>query len=210
VPVLDDLGSGTLLPTAPYGLAPEPTVPESVAAGADLVTFSGDKLLGGPQAGLIVGRKALVDLLKRHPLARALRLDKTTIAGLEATLLSYLRGRAVEEIPVWRMIAAPVGGLRARAEAIALRLGQVGAEASVVECASAVGGGSLPGETLPSLGVALAPGAIGADELARRLRTGDPAAVARITDSRLLFDLRTVLSEQDEAITEAIMEALRH
>jgi L-seryl-tRNA(Ser) seleniumtransferase len=207
VPVLDDLGSGTLLPTAPYGLAAEPTVPESVAAGADLITFSGDKLLGGPQAGLIVGRADLVDRLKRHPLARALRLDKTTIAGLEATLLSYLRGRAAEEIPVWRMIAAPLGGLRARAASLAARLAQAGPEATVADCASAVGGGSLPGETLPSAGVALAPGALGADELSRRLRTGDPAVVARIAEGRLIFDLRTVLPEQDEALARAILAA---
>ncbi|MEI8306651.1 MAG: L-seryl-tRNA(Sec) selenium transferase [Chloroflexales bacterium] len=205
VPLLDDLGSGTLLPTAPYGLAAEPTVPESVAAGADLVTFSGDKLLGGPQAGLIVGRKELVDQLKRHPLARALRLDKTTIAGLEATLLSYLRGRATEEIPVWRMIAAPLGGLRARGEALAIRLSQAGADAAVTDCASAVGGGSLPGETLPSAGVALAPGPHSADELARRLRTGQPAVVARIAEGRVIFDLRTVLPEQDDALAGAIL-----
>ena len=119
VVVLDDLGSGTLLPTAPYGLAPEPTVQESLAAGADLVTFSGDKLLGGPQAGLIVGRAALIAKLRSHPLARALRVDKTTLAGLEATLLAYLNGRATSDIPVWRMIAATPELLRARAERIA-------------------------------------------------------------------------------------------
>ena len=207
VPLLDDLGSGTLLPTAPYGLAAEPTVPESVAAGADLVTFSGDKLLGGPQAGLIVGKQDLVDQLKRHPLARALRLDKTSIAGLEATLLSYLRGRATEEIPVWRMIAAPLGGLRARAESLARRLADTGADAVVADCASAVGGGSLPGATLPSAGVALAPGPRGADDLGRRLRTGQPAVVARVAEGRVVFDLRTVLPEQDETLAQAILAA---
>src|SRR5215213_4697489 len=112
--VLDDLGSGTLLPSAPYGLVPEPTVQESLAAGADLVTFSGDKLLGGPQAGLIVGRATLIAKLRSHPLARALRVDKTTLAGLEATLLAYLNGRATSDIPVWRMIAAAHAGLRER------------------------------------------------------------------------------------------------
>jgi L-seryl-tRNA(Ser) seleniumtransferase len=207
VPVLDDLGSGTLLPTAPYGLAAEPTVPESVAAGADLITFSGDKLLGGPQAGLIVGRKELVDQLKRHPLARALRLDKTTIAGLEATLLSYLRGQAAAEIPVWRMIAAPLGGLRARAEALAARLAQAGADAAVANCASAVGGGSLPGETLPSICVALSPEPHSADALSQRLRVGEPAVVARIAEGRVMFDLRTVLPEQDEDLAGAILAA---
>jgi L-seryl-tRNA(Ser) seleniumtransferase len=206
VPVLDDLGSGTLLPTAPYGLAAEPTVQESVAAGADLVTFSGDKLLGGPQAGLIVGKKALVERLKRHPLARALRLDKTTIAGLEATLLSYLRGRAIDELPVWRMIAAPLDGLRARAAALAEALARTGADAAVAECASAVGGGSLPGETLASAGVSLGPGAEG---LSRRLRAGEPAVVARVAEGRLLLDLRTVLPEQDDALAAAALTALR-
>jgi L-seryl-tRNA(Ser) seleniumtransferase len=204
VPVLDDLGSGTLLPTAPYGLAAEPTVPESVAVGADLITFSGDKLLGGPQAGLIVGRRDLVDRLKRHPLARALRIDKTTIAGMEATLLSYLRGRAIDEVPVWRMIAAPLAGLQARAEALVARLAENGVAAMPTECASAVGGGSLPGETLPSYGVALA----GSDSLSRRLRLGDPAVVARFADGRLTFDMRTVLSEQDEALAMAILQAV--
>ncbi|NTV63668.1 MAG: L-seryl-tRNA(Sec) selenium transferase [Oscillochloris sp.] len=206
VPLLDDLGSGTLLPTAPYGLTPEPTVPQSVAAGADLVTFSGDKLLGGPQAGLIVGRRELLEQLKRHPLARALRVDKTTIAGLEATLLSYLHGRANEEIPVWRMISASLAGLRARAEALVARLAAAGVAAVVSNCASAVGGGSLPGDTLPSAGVALAPGS---DALSRRLRTGDPAVVARLAEGALICDLRTVLPEQDAALERAILAALR-
>jgi L-seryl-tRNA(Ser) seleniumtransferase len=205
VPVLDDLGSGTLLATAPYGLTAEPTVQESVAAGADLVTCSGDKLLGGPQAGLIVGRRELVERLKRHPLARALRVDKTTIAGMEATLLSYLSGRATDEIPVWRMIAAPLEGLRARAEILAGRLSLAGTQAAVASCASAVGGGSLPGETLPSAGVSLSPGS---DGLSRRLRLGTPAVVARLADGRLIFDLRTVLPEQDDALAEAILAAL--
>jgi len=127
------MGSGTLLPTTPYGLAPEPTVQESLAAGADLVTFSGDKLLGGPQAGLIVGRAALIAKLRSHPLARALRVDKITLAGLEATLLAYLNGRATSDIPVWRMIAATPERLRARVG---------GAAALSAESASAPGGGT--------------------------------------------------------------------
>jgi L-seryl-tRNA(Ser) seleniumtransferase len=201
VPVLDDLGSGTLLPTAPYGLVPEPTVQESVAAGADLVTFSGDKLLGGPQAGLIVGREVLVAQLRKHPLARALRVDKTTLAGLEATLLAYLHGRATEDIPVWRMIACAPERLRARAERLASAI--VGAE--VVACASAIGGGSLPGETLPSFAVAL-PGP--ADDIARRLRHAAPPVVGRIADGRLLLDVRTVLAEQEVALIAAAHAAL--
>jgi L-seryl-tRNA(Ser) seleniumtransferase len=207
VPALDDLGSGTLLPTAPYGLAPEPTVGESVAAGADLVTFSGDKLLGGPQAGLIVGRAALVEQLRRHPLARALRVDKATIAALEATLLAYLRGRAIEEIPVWQMIAAPLAELRARAEAIAERLRAAEVAVEVLPCASAVGGGSLPGETLPSF--AVSPQTHAPDELARRLRLGVPPLVGRIAEGRLLLDMRTVLPAQDEELTRALLAVLR-
>lgn len=204
VAVLDDLGSGTLLSTAPYGLAAEPTVGESVAAGADLVTFSGDKLLGGPQAGLIVGRKALVDALKRHPLARALRVDKTTLAGLEATLLSYLRGRASEEIPVWQMISAPLDGLRTRAERLVTRLRAAGFAADVAECQSAVGGGSLPGETLPSIAVALSAPQATLERWAATLRTGDPPVVARIADGQLICDLRTVLPRQDEGLAKAM------
>jgi L-seryl-tRNA(Ser) seleniumtransferase len=202
VPVLDDLGSGTLLPTAPYGLAPEPTVQESVAAGADLVTFSGDKLLGGPQAGLIVGRAALMEQLKRHPLARALRVDKTTIAALEATLLAYLRGTAVDELPVWRMIAALPQQLHARAVRLAERTG-----GTVIECRSAVGGGSLPGQTLPSYGVAF--DAAAPDELARVLRGGEPAVVARVSEGRLLLDMRTVLPGEDAAL-EAALTRVQH
>jgi L-seryl-tRNA(Ser) seleniumtransferase len=206
VPVLDDLGSGTLLPTAPYGLAPEPTVGESVAAGADLVTFSGDKLLGGPQAGLIVGRAGLVDRLRRHPLARALRVDKATIAALEATLLAYLRGSALDEIPVWQMIAAPADSLRARAQAIVERLRAANVPADVLPCASAVGGGSLPGETLPSF--AASPQSPNPDELARRLRLGATPVVARIADERLLLDVRTVLPGQDEELIGALLAVL--
>ncbi len=207
VPVLDDLGSGTLLPTRPYGLAAEPTVQESVAAGADLVTFSGDKLLGGPQAGLIVGRARLVEQLKRHPLARALRIDKTTIAGLHATLLAYLRGTALEEIPVWRMIATPLDQLQTRAAALAARLTDAGCPATVQPCESAVGGGSLPGETLPSRAVALASTDMRQplDALAAALRTSQPAIVARIANEQLLFDLRTVQPEQDDMLYTCIL-----
>jgi L-seryl-tRNA(Ser) seleniumtransferase len=202
--VLDDLGSGTLLPTAAYGLAPEPTVQESVAAGADLVTFSGDKLLGGPQAGLIVGREHLIAQLRAHPLARALRIDKTTPAGLAATLLSYVNQRAIEELPVWRMISATQATLRARAQRISDALGI--AQAAVVECTSAVGGGSLPGETLPSYAVALLDDR--PDELARRMRSGDPPVVGRILDGRFILDVRTVLEEQEDDVITAAQTAL--
>jgi L-seryl-tRNA(Ser) seleniumtransferase len=210
VATLDDLGSGTLLPTAPYGLAAEPTVQESIAAGADLVTFSGDKLLGGPQAGLIVGRAALVAKLRQHPLARALRVDKTTLAGLEATLLAYLHGRATEEVPVWRMIAAQPDALRARAERLAAALRSDTEDSrmaiSVVGCESAVGGGSLPGETLPSYAVGLH--GTQPDILARALRQATPPVIGRVAEGRLQLDVRTVLEEQDTALVVAVRDVM--
>jgi L-seryl-tRNA(Ser) seleniumtransferase len=200
--LLDDLGSGTLLPTALYGLAPEPTVQERIADGADLVTFSGDKLLGGPQAGLIVGRAALIDALRRHPLARALRIDKTTLSGLEATLLSYLHGRATTEIPVWVMIAETPTTLEARARRIAAAIGDMAM--AVVACASAIGGGSLPGETLPSFAVALRGQP---DALARRLRQSTPPVIGRIVEDQLLLDVRTVLADQEQVLIEVVRAA---
>ncbi|GAB4519061.1 MAG: L-seryl-tRNA(Sec) selenium transferase [Anaerolineae bacterium] len=205
--VLDDLGSGSLLDTTVYGLAPEPRVQDSVAAGADLVTFSGDKLLGGPQAGVIVGRAKWIRQLRRHSLARAVRVDKLTLAALQATLLHYLRGEAEREIPVWRMIAASEEQLRARAEAWRGALAADDIDAEVVPTESTVGGGSLPGETLP--GWALALTFPSADDLACQLRLGDPPVVARIVEDRVLLDPRTVLPEEDEAVVMAVKRAWR-
>ena len=204
--VVDDLGSGALLDTSLYGLAHEPTMQESIAQGAALVSASGDKLLGGPQAGIIVGRGDLIARLKRHPLTRALRVDKTTLAGLQATLLHYLKGEAGKKIPVWRMIATPLEALQERAEAWAERLREAGIAASVVDGRSAVGGGSLPGETLPTKLVAIE--ADSPDELARRLRLGDPPVIGRIEGDRLLLDPRTVLEGEDEPLLEAVRRAL--
>ena len=208
VPLLHDLGSGALLDTAAYGLAHEWTPGESIAAGAELVFVSGDKLLGGPQAGIALGDAALVERMARHPLARPLRADKMTLAALHATLLHYLRGEAEREVPVWRMIAASAEELDARARAVAEA---AGASARVVDGESTVGGGSLPGDTLPTRLVSIdadaAPG--GAEELARRLRTGAPAALGRIEGGRLLLDLRTVLPGQDAALGRALEAALR-
>ncbi len=203
--VVDDLGSGSLLDTADFGLAHEPMVQESVAAGADLISFSGDKLLGGPQAGIIVGKAALVSRLKRHPLARALRVDKTTIAGVQANLLHYLRGEATREIPIWRMIAMSPQEIEARALGWAAQLARIGLLAAVSEGRSTVGGGSLPGETLPTSVVALA--APSPDTLARRLRQGTPPVVARIEGDRLLLDPRTVLPAQDDDLLRCVHEA---
>ncbi len=206
LPLLDDLGSGTLIDTRQFGLLAEPTVQESVAAGADVVTFSGDKLLGGPQAGIIVGRRELIGQLRRHPLARALRIDKCTIAGLVATLQSYLRGTALSEIPVWQLISAPVTTLRQRAEQIAAQLHAVGIPAQVVDCASAVGGGSLPGATQPSAGVSIAPGTVNATALAARLRAATQPVVARIENDRVLCDLRSVFPAEDAILVATLKE----
>jgi L-seryl-tRNA(Ser) seleniumtransferase len=203
----DDLGSGTLLDTAPYGLAHEPTVQESLAAGADLVSCSGDKLLREPHAGIILGRADLVAKLRRFPLTRALRVDKTTLAALQATLLHYLKGEATETIPVWRMIAAPLEALNARAEAWVQRLSSAGVGAQVIDGRSTVGGGSLPGETLPTRLVALS--GLPADRLAQALRRSDPPVVARAADDRLVLDPRTVQPEEEDALLSAIEAAAR-
>ena len=202
--VVDDIGSGALLDTAAFGLAHEPMPGERLAAGADLVTFSGDKLLGGPQAGLIVGRADLVERLRKDPLARAMRPDKVTLAALAATLALYRTGRALDEIPIWRAISATVAGLRARASALTSMLGDP--RATVLDLESTVGGGALPGETVPSAGIGL--GGRRADALLTALRTGEPAVVARIGDGRVLLDLRTVEPADDVRLGVAIGAAL--
>ncbi|MCL7453634.1 MAG: L-seryl-tRNA(Sec) selenium transferase [Anaerolineae bacterium] len=203
--VLDDLGSGTLLDTRPYGLAHEPTIQESVTAGASLVSCSGDKLLGGPQAGIILGRADLIAHLKRFPLTRALRVDKTTLAGLQATLRHYLLGEATEKVPVWRMIGQSQDVLEARAHNWIAELSQRDVPASVVAGQSTVGGGSLPGETLSTHLVALKVDS--PEDTAGRLRAGEPPVIARIEDGRLLLDPRTVLPEQEMTLWELVARA---
>lgn len=199
---VDDLGSGALLDTALYGLEHEPTAQESLAAGADLVVFSGDKLLGGPQAGIILGRRALIDTLKRHPLARAIRADKLCLAGLTATLDHYRKGNAVRKIPVWRMIAMPYSELDTIAHSWITELGA----GAVIRGESAVGGGSLPGETLPTALLAL--DVVDADAFMGRLRGSDPPVIARVQENRVLFDPRTVLPGQAERLIEGIRKAM--
>lgn len=211
IPVVDDLGSGSLLDTAQYGLAHEPMVQERIAAGVDLVSFSGDKLLGGPQAGLIAGKARLVEALRRHPLARAIRVDKMTIAALAATLTHYLMGEAIRKVPVWRMVAMPVDEIEGRAARVARRLRQDGLAADLRAGLSTVGGGSLPGETLPTRLIALAPGPDRppAMDLAARLRRMDPPLVARIERDLLLLDLRTVRPEEDRVVAEHLLAAAK-
>jgi L-seryl-tRNA(Ser) seleniumtransferase len=189
--VIDDLGSGALLDTAPFGLKHEPMVQESLQAGVDLVCFSGDKLLGGPQAGIILGRKDLIDRLKTEPLARAVRADKTALAGLSATLIHYLKGEAEEKVPVWQMIAALPGELRGRTEVWRDEIGR----GEIVETRSKVGGGSLPGETLPTY--ALAFNVAHPQRFLKALRDAPGPVIARVEDDRVIFDPRTVLPRQD-------------
>jgi L-seryl-tRNA(Ser) seleniumtransferase len=200
--VIDDLGSGSLVPTERFGLAHEPMVQESVDAGADLVCFSGDKLLGGPQAGIAVGKSDAIGLLRQHPLMRALRPDKATIAGLHATLLHYMRGEAEREVPVWRMIATPLDDIERRARDIVSASGL--AAARVVASHATTGGGSLPGEVLPSRAVGLQSGGMPAQELAARLRGWERPIVGRIVEDRVLLDLRTVAPDDDTEIVSAI------
>ena len=199
IPLIDDLGSGALLDTARYGLAHEPMVQESVAAGAHVICFSGDKLLGGPQAGIIVGKAQSLAPLRQHPLARALRMDKLDLAALSATLIHYLKGEAESHIPVWRMISLPLSEIAGQAAEFARQLCAVGFSAEVIDGQSTIGGGSLPGETLPTKLVALS--VPDPDEFLARLRRGDPPVVARIQADRVVFDLRT--AGQYEALLSA-------
>lgn len=207
-PVIDDVGSGCLYDLAPYGLPNEPIIGDSVQAGADLVLFSGDKLLGGPQCGIIIGRRDLVDRLRSHPLARALRVDKLTLAALQATFEIHRAGRAFEEIPVLRQLAAKVEEIQARAKQMLNRL-QSSAPApvafSVENVASASGGGALPELTMPSSAIAIA--SARADDIARQLRLGSPAVLSRVQEGRVLIDLRTVLPSDEELLIHCILAA---
>ena len=194
---VDDLGSGTLLDTAAFGLDHEPTIQESIAAGNDLVCFSGDKLLGGPQAGIIVGKAEAIETLKRHPLARALRVDKLTYAALIATLEHYRRGEALTQIPVWRMISLRLDEISRRAEEWSKKRG-----GTVIGGESTVGGGSLPGTSLPSALLAFETET--PDRIIAQLRQANPPVIARIADGRVLLDPRTVLPEQDQDLLNAL------
>ena len=215
IPVLHDVGSGALLPTDRYGLAHEPMPQESIANGVGLVFFSGDKLLGGPQAGIIVGRRELVSRLERHPLARAVRIDKMNLASLAATLIPYLTGQAESQIPVWQMISAAPDAIRARALRWQAALSPcAGIETAVVPARSAIGGGSLPGETLPSWALSVSPsGSANGNEhspetLLAALRRQPIPVIARIEDDAVRLDPRTVLPEQDAAIVKSLSAAL--
>jgi L-seryl-tRNA(Ser) seleniumtransferase len=206
--LVDDLGSGTLLDTARYGLTHEPTVGDSIRAGADIVTFSGDKLLGGPQAGLIAGKKEYIARLRKHPLARALRLDKMTLAALQATLQHYLRDEAERKIPVWQMLSRQPGDLREQAGGWQTRLERTWPGATIVQGESTIGGGSLPGETLPTWLLALPVPQDNPNRtisrLQAQLRAQRPPVVGRVEHDCLLFDPRTVLAFQEETLLAAL------
>ena len=203
LPVFDDLGSGCFLDTTEFGLAPEPMVQQSVALGAGLISFSGDKLVGGPQAGIIVGRRQFIDKLRKHPLARAVRIDKVRLAGLIATLLHYLKNEATTKIPVWRMISTPVAEVESRAKRWAQALGDL---AQVIDGETMIGGGSLPGGTLPTKLVALGDKKDRslAQRLGRQLRSQEIPIIGRVSEDMLLLDPRSVLPEENEILLRAL------
>jgi L-seryl-tRNA(Ser) seleniumtransferase len=205
--LLHDLGSGSLVDTSAYGLLAEPSLLDSLRDGVDLVASSGDKLLGGPQAGLLLGRKAIVDRVMKHPLARALRVDKLTLAAIAATLDLYLT-QSVDALPIWEMMAASPDVIARRAGSWQSRLAELGIESDVLASASAVGGGSLPGERLPTTVLAISARRGGAAELLRRLREHEPPVIGRIEQGRILLDPRTVLPDEDEALLDAVARAI--
>jgi L-seryl-tRNA(Ser) seleniumtransferase len=210
IPVMEDLGSGSFVDLRPFGFPYEPTVPEVVAAGVDLVTFSGDKLLGGPQAGIVVGRKALTARLKKNPINRALRIDKLTLAALEATLYAYESGDPRETVPALHMLTESLDDVRARARRV-LRLvdrtARTALSARVVEDQAQVGGGALPTVVLPTAAIATGTADLPARVIDEALRSGDPAIIGRIADDRLLLDCRTVLPSQISALAKALTGA---
>ncbi|QRN84175.1 L-seryl-tRNA(Sec) selenium transferase [Chloroflexota bacterium] len=200
VPVVHDIGSGALLDTAEFGLAHEPTVQESLAAGCDLVCFSGDKLIGGPQAGIIIGKQELLAPVKTHPFARALRAGKLTLTGVSANLLHYLKNEALSEVPIWQMVAMPLSIIQARAEQWQKTLGF----GEVRPGKSTVGGGSLPTEEMPTYTLTLTPAK--PDVFLRALRDVQPPIIARIENDQVLFDPRTVLVEQEKTFLQNLKQ----
>lgn len=212
IPVMEDLGSGSFIDFSRYGLSKEPTVQETIAAGVDVVTFSGDKMLGGPQAGLVVGKRAIIERVKRNPMNRALRIDKFTLAGLEAVLRLYFdEEEAVRSIPTLAMLTMPLAEIERRAKRLRRRLGQTLAVACSVNLArisSRVGGGSLPEMELPSCGVALQPKKMSVNELERRLRGAAVPVIGRIENECLLLDLRTVGDDEIAPLAATLGEVL--
>ena len=205
IPVLDDIGSGCLIDTTRFGLEYEPVVHDSIKSGVDLVMFSGDKLLGGPQAGIIVGREDLVAKLRKHPFARAVRIDKVRLAGLASTLIHYIKGEAEDKIPVWRMISIPIGDIDKRARKWCKAIGK---SASVIDGQSMIGGGSIPGGTLPARLVRIDCRGK-AQKFADALRKGNPSIIGRIEENYVILDSRTVLPEEDESLVRRLSSILK-
>jgi len=209
IQVVEDFGSGNLLSLADCGLPDEPTVQASLAAGVDLVTFSGDKLLGASQAGILVGAAESIEACRRNPLARALRVDKLTYAALEATLASFVRGKAFEEVPVLRMLAAPAPEIAARAKRLTASLESLaGLELSLLPGTSKVGGGAAPEAEIPTMLVAVIARGLSADGLLSRLRANRPPVIGRIANDRVLLDLRTVAPEEEAEVAAALRAAV--
>jgi L-seryl-tRNA(Ser) seleniumtransferase len=210
VPVMEDLGSGCFVDLSRHGFPHEPTVPDVVASGVDLVSFSGDKLLGGPQAGIVVGSRALVGRLKKNPLNRALRIDKFTIAALEATLHAYEAGTALETVPTLRLLTEPLPSIRRRARRLLARLEprvRTRLAARVVDDRSQVGGGALPTVELPTAVLAVGANAAAARDVDEALRRTSPPVIGRIADDRLLLDCRTILPDELPAVAAALTAA---
>ena len=211
IPVLEDLGSGLLMDLTPYGLPREPTVREALKTGIDLVTFSGDKLLGGPQAGIMVGNRDVIDKVRKHPMARALRIDKLTLAALEATLRLYLDPqKALQQVPTLRMLSLPAAELQQRCETLLPELQETigdNADCTIIEATATVGGGALPLSELPGHVIALSPKAFSVNELISRLRHCDPPVVGRVQDKQFLIDPRTLNNDDKEHLLFALKQA---
>jgi L-seryl-tRNA(Ser) seleniumtransferase len=214
LPVMNDLGSGCFVDLSQYGLEKEPTVQEAIKTGVDVVTFSGDKLLGGPQAGIILGKKNLLDLIKINPLTRALRIDKLTLAALESTLLLYFdEKRAMEEIPTLRMLNLDTKGLKRKGRRLLKRLSGMTNKRmtfALKEDVSQVGGGALPLQELSTIVLAIKPLNVSVNDLEENLRKGEPAIISRISKDELILDMRTVLDEEIPLLAAGIEKALRH
>ena len=212
IPVMNDLGSGCFIDLAQYGLEKEPTAQEAIETGVDVVTVSGDKLLGGPQAGIILGKKRFLDLIKVNPLTRALRIDKLTLAALESTLVLYLdEEKAVREIPTLRMLTFDRGKLKRRGRRLLRKLaGEIGkkAELTVREDVSQVGGGALPLQELPTMVVAIKPRTLSVNKLEENLRKGEPPIISRISKEELILDMRTVFDEEIPLLAAGLEKAL--
>jgi L-seryl-tRNA(Ser) seleniumtransferase len=204
LPLMEDLGSGALVDLQAFGISGEPTVIDSLRAGVDVVSYSGDKLLGGPQAGLLSGRRDLIAGMRTNSLFRALRVDKLTYAALEATLLAYVK-RDHDAIPTLRMMRLTQREIGKRAEALAVKVASPKLQVEIVDGESVIGGGAAPSSILPTRLIALSCAGVSADELSARLRAANPPVIARVEDGRVLLDLRTVFPEQDEAVRATLI-----